>query len=857
VTFQVWGDGELLFDSGVMTRLSGVRSVDIDIWKRDRLVLVTTDGGNGGAGDVASWGDARVERPAPETSRIGVSGERGEGFVRLRWDGVEGATYRVYRSTTAIRPEALPAVYLSGVETTVLVDVPASTTTRYFYAVEPVVGGISQGVSRSFGIQALPRTVQYVSDLVPVSSSNGLGPIEADRSNGGAAGGDGPRLQIGGTTYVKGLGTHAEARVEYNLNGQYARFLADVGVHGGSGSGSAGSVVFEVQADGKTLYRSGVMAGGSAAASIDVSVAGRNRLVLLVHGAGSTAGDVADWGHARLVRSTGVGVPAGLVAEPGDGKITLSWSAASGATSYAVYRSTNGVTWSPVPQYAEVRATRLVDSGLEASRTYWYRVVGVGASQSSLPSAVVSATTTSAVLRSASDLALRPALNGLGPFERDQSNGDSAPGDGPMLRIDGTVYSKGLGTYGNARIEVPLGGNFARFRATLGVNDATTGGTVRYQVEADGEVLFTSPVLTGSSAALPIDLDVSGRQMMVLVVSQVENPSGDRADWGEASLLETPALSAPSGVTALGGDGSVRLSWDAVPGATSYRIYRTMGGQPGSQTPYLSNVLTTVLVDSGLRAGMSYTYRVVAVQDGRVSAASSAVVGTTTAVAARSVSGMAFVSVRNGFGPVERNLSNGGVALGDGPLLRINGVTYSQGLGTHADARVEVALGGAYERFQADVGLNDAVGFQGSVIYRVLADGVVLYDSGLVTGLTPTRFIDVDVTGRNVLELVVDKITNNVGDHADWGNVRLLPAPMGESARINGGKGTSGTHGTAGLMAEGGTAVLARGGLLSGHADPPAPAGEVSGNAGETAARTVGGLAHLRGAMARLRARRR
>jgi len=35
--------------------------------------------------------------------------------------------------------------------------------------------------------------------------------------------------------------------------------------------------------------------------------------------------------------------------------------------------------------------------------------------------------------------------NGWGPVERDRSNGESAPGDGNPLTLDGVVYLKGLG----------------------------------------------------------------------------------------------------------------------------------------------------------------------------------------------------------------------------------------------------------------------------------------------------------------------------------------------------------------------------------------------------------------------------
>jgi glucose/arabinose dehydrogenase/endonuclease YncB( thermonuclease family) len=132
------------------------------------------------------------------------------------------------------------------------------------------------------------------------------------------------------------------------------------------------------------------------------------------------------------------------------------------------------------------------------------------------------------------------------------------------------------------------------------------------------------------------------------------------------------------------------------------------------------------------------------------------------------VSDRAWASVTNGWGPVEKDHSNGDLAAGDGGVLTIQGVTYAKGLGVHAASDVRYALGGACTQFTAQVGVDDEVGGNGSVVFQVWADGTKLYDSGLVTGTAAARAVSVNVAGKQQLQLVVtDGGDGGDYDHAD------------------------------------------------------------------------------------------
>jgi hypothetical protein len=140
----------------------------------------------------------------------------------------------------------------------------------------------------------------------------------------------------------------------------------------------------------------------------------------------------------------------------------------------------------------------------------------------------------------------------------------------------------------------------------------------------------------------------------------------------------------------------------------------------------------------------------------------------------------------NGWGPAERDRSNGETGAADGRTITLNGVSYAKGLGVHANSEVIYNLGGAYTRFLADVGVDDEVAERGSVVFQVFGDGVKVFDSGVMTGNSATRSVDVSVVGVQQLRLVVTTAGDGNGsDHADWAAARLLSETIVPYARIN------------------------------------------------------------------------
>jgi alpha-galactosidase len=110
-----------------------------------------------------------------------------------------------------------------------------------------------------------------------------------------------------------------------------------------------------------------------------------------------------------------------------------------------------------------------------------------------------------------------------------------------------------------------------------------------------------------------------------------------------------------------------------------------------------------------------------------------------------------------------------------GNTITLNGATYTNGIGVNSYSGLEYRLGGIATLFQADIGVDDEVGTNGSVVFQVFADGLKVFDSGIMTGGASHQTINLDVTGVKRLTLGVnDANDGNSSDHADWAGASVI-----------------------------------------------------------------------------------
>jgi alpha-galactosidase len=212
-----------------------------------------------------------------------------------------------------------------------------------------------------------------------------------------------------------------------------------------------------------------------------------------------------------------------------------------------------------------------------------------------------------------------------------------------------------------------------------------------------------------------------------------------------------------------GANGSVRFQVYGDGRLLAYTGVKRGGQAPTRLTVSTAGYLTLELRVTDTRDGINYDHADWG--DATLTCGSS---GTGSFVSDRTWS-----SAANGWGPAERDQSNGEQPAADGSVISLGGVTYPKGVGAHAASDIAVPVSGACSRFTAVAGVDAETGGRGSVVFSVLGDGVTLYTSPTVTAGTPV-YVDVSVAGRATLRLVVGGAGSIDYDHADWADARLL-----------------------------------------------------------------------------------
>ena len=310
-----------------------------------------------------------------------------------------------------------------------------------------------------------------------------------------------------------------------------------------------------------------------------------------------------------------------------------------------------------------------------------------------------------------SDLTPTSASNGWGPVETDMSSGERPGGDGRPITLEGVVYPKGLGTHAPSTVQYALS-TCNRFTASVGMDDEVgSSGSVVFQVYVGRSKAFDSGLMTGASATKAVDVAVSGASQLRLVVTNGgDNSNFDHADWADAKLECT------------GSGGSTPPSTTPPPTTPPVTPPVTPPATPPASTTYLSDV--------------------------------------------------AWTSASNGWGPVEKDMSNGEKAGGDGRPLTLEGTAFQKGIGTHGFSEVRFDV--ACDTFKASVGLDDEVGANGSAVFQLYAGANKVFDSGVMTGTSATKIVDVAVKGSTWL---------SARGHERRRQRQLRPCRLGERSR--------------------------------------------------------------------------
>jgi len=110
-----------------------------------------------------------------------------------------------------------------------------------------------------------------------------------------------------------------------------------------------------------------------------------------------------------------------------------------------------------------------------------------------------------------------------------------------------------------------------------------------------------------------------------------------------------------------------------------------------------------------------------------------------------------------------------------GHPLTVNGQTFKKGIGALSGSEIVYRLDGSWDRLEGHVGMDDEVGDGGSVMFRVYADGKLVFESPRQTGKSVKQLMALDMKGVKELKLVLlDAGDGQTNDHGDWADAKLI-----------------------------------------------------------------------------------
>ena len=256
--------------------------------------------------------------------------------------------------------------------------------------------------------------------------------------------------------------------------------------------------------------------------------------------------------------------------------IQVNWNSVSGAASYKVYRGASASgTYTLITTRTD---TSYTDTGLTPLTTYFYRVSAVTSRGEGDQSNPAQATT--------------PAESVVPP-----------PG--------------GLQAY-------PSGSNSIQI-SWIAVPEATS-----YKIFRSSSASGTFTALNVSTATSYTDSGLNPSTTYYYKISAVH--SKGESEQSSVVSAATPAealIQPPGGLSAAAqGTSSIQISWNAVSGATGYRVYRSSSAS--GFYDFLGSASSSPYTDNGLSASTTYYYKVSSVKDSEESVLSSGYASATT-----------------------------------------------------------------------------------------------------------------------------------------------------------------------------------------------------------------------------------
>ena len=401
------------------------------------------------------------------------------------------------------------------------------------------------------------------------------------------------------------------------------------------------------------------------------------------------ANDPLGSGHLEvygLLKSVPPSSPSGLTASPGDQQIALSWNPSSNAGSYDVYRGKTSGAERLMSR--DVKAPFFTDSSATNGTTYYYYVTAANGAGQSAPSNEASAqpSISSGISYNLSPLAdsyvssSMPdqnfgALQTLHVMNHAYGSQEQAYLKFDLTGISGKITSSSLNLYGSMNI----GQENIEAHSVPDVSWIENGITWNSKPASGGEIgtalvssqpqeyswnvrSYIANKLSEQASVISLAMIMQATYASGLHEAQFSSREGYRAPSLYVSI-QSGSPPAPTNLIAAAQGNSVLLSWNAVPGAAAYNIYRA--GSSGGESLYQSRITNPEFTDNSVLGGNTYYYEVTSTDSAGESVRSAEVSVT--------IQNSDFPDYPSGFAGATLLTGNGSASLNDSKLVLTDG----------------------------------------------------------------------------------------------------------------------------------------------------------------------------------------
>jgi predicted CxxxxCH...CXXCH cytochrome family protein len=584
--YEVWRSADgIAFGSSPVATLGNVLTWQDDALSPNRAwyyeVRATNVTGAGPFSPVTSQLTLPARPAAPSLTPAATS-------VQVAWTVPAGGadTYKVYRSTDG----SAFALVQSGVGGTSWTDAPLSAGTPFWYEVQATNAAGDGALSAATGTTTLvlspttPGNPQYTSVgsaslTVGWTAASYATGYEVWRSTDGVSFGASAVATLGNVLSWQDTGVTPNARFHYQVRGtngvgpgpfsgvtsQLTR-PGDMAAPQLSATAAAITVQWVAPAGGADSYRiyrstdgfsfSEVRAGATGTSWTDSPLPASTRHWYRVQATNATGdGNVSAPADATTSDAIPGSPGAPTYSAIGSGSVTLSWTPASAATAYEVWRSADGVDFGASPAATVGNTLTWTDATVGPNATLHYKVRGTSGA-------------------------------GTGPYS----------GATSVLTLPAAMSAPAL----------------SATQATVTVTwTAPPGGAASYRVLRSTDGVSFSAVRTGATGTSWVDGTVSPATTYWYAV-QASNATGNGAASPSATVAtaqDVPAAPGDPTYPAVG-SASIQVSWTAAARATAYEVWRSADGASWGTAPVATPGNALGWLDPGVSANTRYWYEV-------------------------------------------------------------------------------------------------------------------------------------------------------------------------------------------------------------------------------------------------------